>query len=155
MIILGIDPGFGRVGWGVIEKRGAKLIPLAFGCIDTDPKKDFLDRLTDIHDSIKKIINDYKPDVAGVEELYFSRNVTTAIKVAQARGTILLTLHQGGVKIFEYNPLQVKQAVVGYGKAEKAQVQKMVQMILKLKNPVKQDDAADALAVAILTASNN
>jgi crossover junction endodeoxyribonuclease RuvC len=152
-IIIGIDPGYGRVGWGVIQKQGSILRHIAHGCIETSPKKEFIERLEGIYTELNIIVQKYSPDISGVEELFFYKNVTTGIDVGQARGVILLTLRQAKLKVYEYTPLQVKQAVVGYGKAEKKQVQKMVQMILGMKTIPKQDDAADALAVAILASS--
>ncbi|MFH1286331.1 MAG: crossover junction endodeoxyribonuclease RuvC [Candidatus Magasanikbacteria bacterium] len=147
--ILGIDPGFGRIGWGVIESRGVDWKHVSHGCIMTNKKKDFVDRLDELHTELMEIIKTFSPSRAGVEDLFFYKNVTTAIKVGQARGVILLTLRQAGILIFECTPLQVKQAVTGYGKAEKRQVQKMVGMILEMPKKPIQDDAADALAVAI------
>jgi len=146
--ILGIDPGFGRVGWGVIEKKGSSWKHIAHGCIETSTKKDFLDRLEDIYKELKLVIKEFEPDFSGVEELFFVKNVTTGIKVAQARGVILLTLRQAGLPVVEMTPLAVKQSVVGYGRAEKRQVQEMLKMVLNMKTKPKQDDAADALAVA-------
>ncbi len=151
--VLGIDPGFGRVGFGVVEYNQGKIQYVAHGLIETSPKKKFADRLVYIHDHIKKIVLQYKPELAGVEELFFSKNVTTAIQVAQARGVILLTLAQENLPLEECTPLQVKQALTGYGRAEKDQVQKMVSMILSLPKEKIQDDAADALAIAITCAA--
>jgi len=151
-IILGIDPGFGRVGFGVIEKiKNGEWKALDYGCIETSPKKTFSDRLLDIYEAIGFLIKKYKPVVVGVEKLYFARNVTTAIEVAQARGVILLCAVQAGLQVDEFTPQQVKQSITGYGKAEKQQMQKMVAMILKIKGKIKSDDAADALAVALCT----
>lgn len=149
-IILGIDPGFGRMGYGVIEKlKTGEWRALDFGCIDTSPKKTFVARLQEVYDGVDFIIKKYHPSVVGVEKLYFARNVTTAIEVAQARGVILLCAAQAGLQIDEYTPQQVKQAITGYGKAEKVQMQKMVAIILGIKGKIKSDDAADALAVAL------
>ena len=152
--ILGIDPGFGRTGWGVIEKNGSELRPVACGCIETSSKDDFIDRIDELNCELLKIIKKYKPIHSGVEDLFFAKNVKTAMKVGQARGVILLTLRQAGLPIDEFTPLQIKQALTGYGRAEKGQVQKMVQMILQIKKKITPDDAADALAVAIACASN-
>ncbi len=160
MRILGVDPGFGRTGWGVIEKSGSRSTqggqdwrPVAFGCIETSAKKDFISRIDELNLELLKIIKKYKPTRSGVEDLFFAKNVKTAMKVGQARGVILLTLRQAGIPIDEFTPLQIKQALTGYGRAEKGQVQKMVQMILQIKKKITPDDAADALAVAITCAS--
>jgi len=150
--ILGIDPGFGRVGFGIIEKRGSEWVHVVHGLIETSPKKTFVERILEIHETLQKIIIKYEPNRAAIEELFFYKNVTTAIQVGQARGVILLTLVQAGLTIDEFTPLEVKQSLTGYGRAEKGQIQKMVLMILKLKDKKIQDDAADALAIA-LTAS--
>ncbi len=151
--ILGIDPGFGRMGYGIIEGARDKWKLIAVGCIETDPKKSLSDRLFLIHQAIVLLIKKYYPTRAAVEELFFSKNAKTAMDVGQARGVILLTLRQAKVSFNEFTPSEIKQAIVGYGKAEKSQVQYMVQTILKLKKPVKQDDAADALAVALTLGS--
>ncbi|MFA6424182.1 MAG: crossover junction endodeoxyribonuclease RuvC [Candidatus Magasanikbacteria bacterium] len=151
-IILGIDPGFGRMGFGAIEKmKTGEWRSLDYGCIDTSPKKKFVERLQEVYEAVEFIIKKYKPSVVGVEKLYFARNVTTAIEVAQARGVILLCAVQAGLQVDEYTPQQIKQAITGYGKAEKQQMQKMVAMILGIKGKIKSDDAADALAVALCT----
>ena len=147
--ILGIDPGFGRTGWGVIEKSGSEWKPVACGCIETSAKKDFVSRIDELNIELVKIIKKYQPVRAGVEDLFFAKNVKTAMKVGQARGVILFTLCQAKIPIDEFTPLQIKQALTGYGRAEKCQVQKMVQMILQIKKKITPDDAADALAVAI------
>ncbi|MFH1947099.1 MAG: crossover junction endodeoxyribonuclease RuvC [Candidatus Magasanikbacteria bacterium] len=151
--ILGIDPGFGRTGWGVIEKSGSEWQVVDFGCIETSAKKDFISRIDELNLELLKIIKKYKPTRSGVEDLFFAKNVKTAMKVGQARGVILLTLRQANITIDEFTPLQIKQALTGYGRAEKGQVQKMVQMILQIKKKITPDDTADALAVAITCAS--
>ncbi len=149
-VILGIDPGFGRVGFGLVEKmKTGEWRALDFGCIETSAKKKFVDRLEEISDAINFLIKKYKPQRMAVEKLFFFRNVTTAIDVAQARGVILLSGIQAGLEIDEFTPLQIKQAITGYGKADKQQMQKMVAMILGSKVKIKSDDAADALAVAL------
>ncbi|MFA6547814.1 MAG: crossover junction endodeoxyribonuclease RuvC [Candidatus Magasanikbacteria bacterium] len=149
-IILGIDPGFGRVGFGVIEKlKTGEWKSLDYGCIETSPKKIFVDRLLEIYEAVGFLIKKYKPSRVAVEKLFFFRNVTTAIEVGQARGVILLCAVQIGLPIDEFTPLQIKQAITGYGKAEKQQMQKMVAIILGIKGKIKSDDAADALAVAL------
>lgn len=151
-IILGIDPGFGRMGYGVIEKfKTGEWRALDYGCVDTSPKKTFVVRLQEVYNGVDFLIKKYKPSVIGVEKLYFARNVTTAIEVAQARGVILLCAAQAGLQIDEFTPQQVKQAITGYGKAEKVQMQKMVAIILGIKSKIKSDDAADALAIALCT----
>ena len=149
MIILGIDPGLAIVGWGVVESVRGNVRPIAYGAITTPAHTDVEARLLMIQNDLETIINKYKPDELAVEELFFNTNITTAIAVAEARGVIICTAHKLGVKISEYTPLQVKQAVVGYGKAEKHQVISMVTSILKLQKPPKPDDTADALAIAI------
>ena len=149
MIILGIDPGFAIVGWAVIESFRGGTRPIAFGAIRTPAHTDLEARLLMIEEDLKTVINKYKPDEMAIEELFFNTNITTAIAVAEARGVILLTAHKMGLKIAEYTPLQVKQAVVGYGKAEKKQVIAMVTSILKLPAPPKPDDTADAVAIAL------
>ncbi len=149
MIILGIDPGLAIVGWGVIESVRGNLRPLAYGAITTPAHTDIEKRLLMIKNDLKSIIEKYRPDEMAIEELFFNTNITTGIAVAEARGVILCTAHELGVKISEYTPLQVKQAVVGYGLAEKGQVIAMVSSILKLPKPPKPDDTADAVAIAI------
>lgn len=149
MIILGIDPGLAIVGWGVLSYGGSRFQPVAYGSIQTKAGFPVEERLSHIYDSLSAIIEKYKPDAMAVEELFFTSNITTGIVVAEARGTILLCAHRHGVPIFEYTPMQVKQAVVGYGKAEKRQIMAMVTMLLGLDAPPKPDDTADALAIAI------
>ena len=149
MVILGIDPGLAIVGWGVIESVRGKIRPLAYGAITTPAHTDIEERLLMIRNDLKDVIERYKPDEMAIEELFFNTNITTGIAVAEARGVILCTAYEAGVKISEYTPLQVKQAVVGYGKAEKHQVIAMVTSLLKLKQPPKPDDTADAIAIAI------
>ena len=149
MIILGIDPGFAIVGWGVIESVRGNVRPLAYGAITTPAHTSIEERLLMIQKEIEEIIERYHPDEMAIEELFFNTNITTGIAVAEARGVILCTAHRLGVKIDEYTPLQVKSAVVGYGKAEKQQVIAMVTTLLKLQKPPKPDDTADALAIAI------
>lgn len=155
MIILGIDPGLAIVGWGVIESVRGNLRPIAYGAITTPAHTDIEARLLMIANDLEAIIEKYKPDEMAVEELFFNTNITTGIAVAEARGVILCTAHKLGVAISEYTPLQVKQAVVGYGKAEKHQVIAMVTSILKLKQVPKPDDTADAVAIAICHAQSS
>ncbi|MFW5962053.1 MAG: crossover junction endodeoxyribonuclease RuvC [bacterium] len=149
MIILGIDPGYGRVGYSIIEKKANKFIPHNYGLIETFNDKTLLERYFEIHIKLNEIIEEYQPEQMAVEELFFSKNVKTAIDVAQARGIILLTGHQHGLILAEYKPNEIKQAVCGYGQAKKRQMQKMVKMLLNLKEIPKPDDVADAIAVAI------
>ncbi len=149
MRILGIDPGLAIVGFGLIDKKGSQLIPVQYGCIQTEANTDPALRLRIVYDSLLELMDRYKPDAIAVEKLFFNRNVTTAFDVAQARGVIMLAAVQRGLEIGEYTPLQVKQAVVGYGKAEKRQVQEMVKVFLRLSAIPKPDDVADALAIAI------
>ena len=149
MIILGIDPGIAIVGWGVVDYSGSKFTTLGYGSIETPAGMKTEERLSLIFDGIRELINKYKPSHMAVEELFFNTNQTTGIRVAEARGVIIMCAHKMGVKVFEYTPLQVKQAVVGYGRAEKKQVITMVTMMLGLPKPPKPDDTADALAIAV------
>ena len=153
MIILGIDPGLAIVGWGVLECVRGNVRPIAYGAIRTTAHTDIEARLLQIQNDMEEIIRKYTPDEMAVEELFFTNNITTGIAVAEARGVILCTAHKLGVKISEYTPPQVKQAVVGYGNAEKQQVIAMVTSILRLKKPPKPDDTADAIAIAICHAN--
>lgn len=149
MRILGIDPGLATVGWAVLESVRGRLAPVAYGAITTPAHTDIEARLLMIKNDLNTIIEKYRPEEMAIEELFFNTNITTGIAVAEARGVILCTAHEAGIKISEYTPLQVKQAVVGYGKAEKHQVIAMVTSILKLQKPPKPDDTADAVAIAI------
>lgn len=149
MRILGIDPGFATVGWAVLDSERGNLQPVAYGAITTPAHTNFESRLLMIKRDLETIIDRYSPTEMAIEELFFNTNITTGIAVAEARGVILCTAFERGLKISEYTPLQVKQAVVGYGKAEKQQVIAMVTSILKLKKPPKPDDTADAVAIAI------
>ncbi len=149
MIILGIDPGLAIVGWGVVEYSGSHFRTLGYGSIETPAGMKTEQRLSLIYDGISKLIDTYHPEHMAVEELFFNTNQTTGIRVAEARGVIITAAYKKGVRIFEYTPLQVKQAVVGYGRAEKKQVISMVTMFLGLKAAPKPDDTADALAIAV------
>lgn len=149
MIILGIDPGIAIVGYGIIKCEGNSYKPLEYGCIRTDSKAYFPDRLKIVYEELMDIIDTYKPQDMAIEELFFNKNVRTAIKVGQARGVEILAGVNSGLNIYEYTPLQIKQGVVGYGTAEKQQVQEMVKLLLNLKEIPKPDDTSDALAVAI------
>jgi crossover junction endodeoxyribonuclease RuvC len=149
VVILGIDPGTAITGWGVINCNTSIPVLIEYGHILTQAKTPLSDRLDIIHKNLTTIIMKYKPNVVAVEELFFAKNVKTAITVGHARGVILLTSKQLGLEIFEYTPLEVKQAVAGYGFADKIQMQKMVKCLLKLDHIPNPDDAADALAVAL------
>ena len=149
MVILGIDPGLAIVGWGVIEYSGNRFRTLGYGSILTPSDMKTEDRLVEIHKRMNQLIEAYKPDCMAVEELFWNTNQTTGIRVSEARGVILLAGAESELPIYEYTPLQVKQAVVGYGRAEKKQVITMVTMLLNLEKPPKPDDTADALAIAI------
>lgn len=149
MKILGIDPGTAIVGFGVVEAISGKFKMIDGGVIKTPAAESDSARLKIIADELEEIIKQTKPDVMAVEKLFFAQNVTTAMSVSQARGVILLAGEQNGLPVFEYTPLQIKQSLTGYGKAEKHQVQEMVRTILKLKEVPKPDDCADALACAL------
>lgn len=155
MKIIGIDPGTAIVGFGVIEKTGSKLQMLDGGVIRTSPDLNDSERLKIIYDELSEIIKVNKPEVMAVEKLFFAQNVTTAMSVSQARGVILLCGEQNDLPIFEYTPLQIKQAITGYGRADKNQIQEMVRVILRLKEIPKPDDCADALACAITQANSS
>ena len=149
MRILGIDPGYAIVGYGVIAYRSGQYLPVEYGAVTTEAGVEFSRRLAEIYDGMQELLNRLKPEAAAVEKLYFSNNKTTGIGVAEARGVILLALSQAGVPLFEYTPMQVKQAVTGYGKALKPQMQEMTRKLLRLRQVPKPDDTADALALAI------
>ena len=149
MRILGIDPGLATIGWGVIDTTGVKHKAIAYGAIITPAGTPTEKRLAQIFAELEAIIKKYQPEVMAVEELFFNTNITTGIRVAEARGVIITQAHSLGVKIAEYTPLQVKQSIVGYGRAEKSQVITMVQTFLNIKEKIRPDDAADALAIAI------
>ena len=151
MLALGIDPGTAICGYGFVEAQGSRLIAHQYGAITTSSKAKPEDRLMKLYDELDELIKKYQPDVIGVEQLFFNRNVTTAIPVGQARGVVLLAAAKNGIELVERTPLQVKQAVTGYGKATKEQVIYMVTKLLNLPEPPKPDDVADALAVAICT----
>jgi len=149
MRILGIDPGFAIVGYGLLDYDGMNFKVLNYGAITTDPETEFRDRLVEIYDDMNSLLDMSKPDCVSIEMLFFNTNITTGINVAQARGVTVLAAAQKNIPIFEYTPLQVKVAVTGYGYAKKPQVQEMTRNILHLKKIPKPDDAADALAIAI------
>ncbi len=155
MVILGIDPGYAIVGFGVLRsERGAPSL-LACGAINTPAGQPLSKRLLQIADDLDELIRRFKPDAMAVERLYFGNNVTTGIGVAQARGVILMTAERQGIPIYEYDPSQVKMAVVGYGKAEKRQVMDMTKRLLNLKAVPRPDDAADAVAIALCHARSS
>ena len=149
MIILGIDPGLATIGWGVIDSDGNRHRMLQYGVLTTGAKSALPVRLRSIFEGIGQLIEIFSPDHIAVEELFFARNVTTALSVGSARGAILVAAAQYTENLYEYTPMQIKQAVAGYGKADKQQVQSMVRLLLGLDEVPRPDDAADALAVAI------
>ncbi len=149
MRILGIDPGTGILGFGVVDMDGDKAQLVDGGVIRTAPHTPHDERLEEIFDGLTEIIAATKPEVVSIEKLFFSRNVTTAMTVAEARGVAILTARKAGLPVFEYNPMQIKQTLTGYGKADKKQVQEMVRISLRLTEVPKPDDCADALAAAI------
>ncbi|MDL2311020.1 crossover junction endodeoxyribonuclease RuvC [Peptostreptococcaceae bacterium OttesenSCG-928-C18] len=155
MIILGIDPGIAIVGYSLIEAQGSTVKLLEYGCITTSSKSSLPDRLFFIMQEMRSIIQQFKPTEMAIEELFFNKNVKTAIQVAQARGVEILAGIEAGLDVYEYTPLQIKQAIVGYGRAEKKQVQEMVKTILNLNDIPKPDDAADAVAVALCHSFSN
>ncbi len=149
MIILGIDPGYAIVGFGIVSSEKGRQTAIQCGAINTPAGIPLPKRLLQIGDDLELLLHRFHPDAVAIEKLYFGNNVTTGIGVAQARGVILMTVERAGIPIFEYDPSQVKQAVVGYGKAEKRQVMDMTRRILHLKALPRPDDAADALAIAL------
>jgi len=148
MKVLGIDPGSGIIGFGVVKKGRTPTFESA-GVIRTTIGDEMPSRLAEAYEGMKELIEEYKPDVAAVETLFFAQNVTTAMTVSQARGVILLALAEAGIPVYEYTPLQIKMAMTGYGRATKAQIQEMVRVQLNLKKKPSPDDAADGLAVAL------
>ena len=155
MRILGIDPGYGITGFGVVDADRADLRLVSCGAITTPAGMDFSARLEIIYEDVKKLLETAKPEAVAIEELFFGQNVTTGIGVAQSRGVILLAIRQAGLPVFSYKPMQVKQAVVGYGNATKHQVQEMTKRLLKLSAMPKPDDAADAIAIALCHARSS
>ena len=149
MRVLGVDPGSIKSGYGILDQREAELIVLEYGVIRTTSDLPFAQRLLQISVRLQALISQFQPQVLAVEDLFFAKNVKSALKLGHARGVILLTAAQAGLEIAEYTPLEVKQAVVGYGRADKVQVQQMVKVLLHLKEIPTPDDAADALAIAI------
>ena len=149
MVILGIDPGYAIVGYGAVEVDKGRMRALGYGAITTPAGVPLQNRLLEIHQDMLTLLDHFKPDAVSVEELFFNTNVTTGIAVGHARGVILLAIAQKGLPFYEYTPGQVKQAVVGYGKAEKRQVMELTRNILGLRKIPRPDDAADALALAV------
>ena len=149
MHILGIDPGYATLGYGIIQYKSNKFKPIYYGAVITEPDEKFSIRLEKLYDTVFELCQIYKPDAMAIEKLFFTTNQKTAINVAQARGVILLAAQKNNIPAFEYTPLQVKQSVVGYGKALKTQVMEMTKRLLCLEKVPKPDDTADALAVAI------
>lgn len=155
MVIIGIDPGYAIVGVGVVEHIGNKFRTIDYGAITTPAGMPTTERLNKIFHEMVAYIEKYKPDAVAIEELFFNSNQKTAITVAQARGALLVAATSSGVPVYEYTPLQVKQSVTGYGRADKSQIQQMVKMMLGLSQIPKPDDAADALAIAICHAHSD
>ena len=150
MVVLGIDPGTATLGWGIIKRTEEVAYKVeAYGCIRTDKSTPFSRRLEEIHKQLGKIIKKYRPDIAAIEQLFFAKNIKTAITVGEARGVAILAAVAANLAVAEYTPLQVKQSLVGYGRAEKKQMQKMLKVLLGLKDIPRPDDAADALAIAL------
>lgn len=152
MIVLGIDPGTARLGYGVIDMVDGLPGLIDFGVAETHPTDSMPDRLLQIYGNVRLLLNEHDPDVMAVEKLFFARNVTTALAVGQARGVVLLAAAEKGIPVREYSPSEVKHSIVGYGKADKNQIQEMVRIILGLDQIPRPDDAADALAIAVCDA---
>lgn len=155
MLIMGIDPGYAIVGFGFIRYNPPHMIPVEYGSIITKTGVAFEQRLATIYDRALEVMLKHKPDALSIEKLFYTHNATTVIGVAEARGVILLAAHKAGIPVYEYTPLQVKQAVTGYGKAEKPQVMEMTRRLLSLREVPRPDDTADALAVAICHAQHS
>ena len=150
MSVLGIDPGIGTTGYGVVdEDAGGGVALIAYGAIETPPGDPMPARLKQLYDTVLALMRQHAPESVAVEQLFFGRNVTTAISVGQARGVVLLAAAQAGLDVFEYKPAEVKQALSGYGKADKRQMQEMVRLLLNLDHIPRPDDAADAIAIAV------
>lgn len=149
MRIIGIDPGIAIVGFGILDKTGNQLQPVQYGSIQTEAGLPVSLRLRQIFEATQSLLSTYQPEELAIEKLFFNKNVTTAFSVAQARGVLMLAAELAGIPVYEYTPLQVKQAVTGYGAAEKKQIQEMTRLLLKLKQVPKPDDVADALGIAI------
>ena len=149
MRILGIDPGYAIIGWGLLNYERGRFVPIDFGAVTTEAGTPFVERLQQIYTDLSLILAKYQPNAMAIEKLYFQNNQKTAIEVAEARGVILLAAQNVGVPIYEYTPLQVKSAVTGFGQAQKPQVMEMTRRLLRLQQVPKPDDTADALAIAI------
>jgi crossover junction endodeoxyribonuclease RuvC len=149
MKVLGIDPGYAIVGYGIVEQKGHSFYPITYGHVATSPKLSFFERLHQIQQELKVVIETHEPTTLSIEKIFFSKNVKTAIDVAQARGAILAQAISFGLEIFEYTPNEIKLAITGYGRAPKIQIQEMVKRLLNLKEIPKPDDTADALAIAL------
>ncbi|MGB0385776.1 MAG: crossover junction endodeoxyribonuclease RuvC [Ardenticatenaceae bacterium] len=149
MRVLGLDPGTAIVGWGVVDAEGQDMSLVEYGTIRTPAKRPLAERVTLIYDNLNELLDRFQPDGAGVEQLFFARNVTTALPVAHARGVMLLAIHKRGIPLKEFKPTEVKQALTGYGRADKRQMQQMVRLLLGLNDVPRPDDAADAIAMAI------
>jgi crossover junction endodeoxyribonuclease RuvC len=152
VIVLGIDPGTARTGYGLVSREGSTLRMVAYGCLETIDDRPLAGRLLLIHEALSDLIETHRPEAVGVERLFFNKNVQTAFAVGQARGVVLLAAAQHGLPVVELGPHEVKLAVTGYGRAPKDQVQRMVQLLLAMAELPRPDDAADALAVAVCTA---
>ena len=153
MIVLGIDPGYALMGWGVVEVQGSRMRLVNYGCIETKAGNPMQNRLRALQLGVRDLLTIYKPDDVAFEELFFARNVTTALMVGAARGAAIIAAAEYTENLYEYTPMQIKQSVTGYGKADKKQVQQMVKLLLKMDAPARPDDADDALAVAITHAN--
>ncbi len=149
MRILGIDPGVGRMGWGVVDVQGGKVKAIDYGCLETPKEHALEQRIESLYNTVIQIIHAHKPEALAIESLFFNKNVTTAIAVGQARGVVLLAAAQNKLPITSYTPQQVKSGITGYGKADKLQVGNMIKMVLHLQSIPKPDDTADALAIAV------
>jgi len=149
MVIMGIDPGFAITGYGIVKYEGNKFSVIDYGAVTTAASMILPQRLLELNSNLKELIKRHKPDAFAIEELFFNKNIKTALTVGHGRGVAILAAAESGIEVFEYTPLQVKQAVVGYGRAEKSQMQQMVKAILNLPAVPKPDDVADALAIAI------
>jgi len=149
MRIIGIDPGYAIMGYGIVDQSGNQFRPVAYGCITTDKDLHMPDRLKRLYEGLTEVITEYQPDEASVEQLFFNTNTTTAMQVGQARGVAILACANLGLPVFEYTPLQIKTSLTGYGRAQKTQMQSMTKMLLGLPGIPKPDDAADALATAL------
>ncbi len=147
--VLGIDPGTAIVGWGIVEGEGQELALVEYGTIRTPANTPLVERISHIYEELNAILERFRPDGVGIEQLFFAKNVTTALPVAHARGVMLLAVHQRGVPLAEFTPMEIKQAVTGYGGADKHQMQQMVRLLLGLDEAPRPDDAADAVAVAL------